>query len=62
MPVKRSGKNVVEVRTGKVVQHCSSEKNAAAAVRIRNQAWHEKHGGSSSSRKHSRGRNRGGRK
>jgi len=43
MPVHRVGKNVVENATGKVVQHCTSVKNAEAAVRIRNQAHREKH-------------------
>jgi len=44
MPVKRRGKNVVEISTGKVVQRCKSAKNAAIATSKRNQAWRKKKG------------------
>jgi len=42
MPVKRSGKNIVEKSTGKVVGRASSKKNAAISVSIRNRAINKK--------------------
>lgn len=38
MPVKAVGKNIVEVRTGKVVGKSTSHVKAAASARIRNAA------------------------
>ncbi len=38
MPVKAVGKKIVEKRTGKVVGHASSKRNAGISASIRNKA------------------------
>ncbi len=38
MPVKRVGKKIIEVRTGKVKGVASSKRNAGISVSIRNRA------------------------
>lgn len=42
MPVKRVGKKIVEVRTGRVKAVASSKRNAAISVSIRNRAIRKK--------------------
>lgn len=44
MPVRTSGKKIIEKSSGRVVGTASSKKNAKISASIRNQAHRKKHG------------------